>query len=166
MTQKTKIIIVVVGLGVAFATGRYTVPVKTVIQTKTIEVEKKDVKTDTKVDRKKHKDTTVIVVKTPDGAVTTTTKTVEDDNVGKDTKSDTNTKTQDQSDTSQTTVKENGHLNISFLAGINPFNPSINSTVNPLVYGGIVTRDIIGPVSCSIWGFSNGTIGVGIGLSF
>lgn len=152
MTTKNKILLALAALAAAFALGRYTAPVKIQEVTKTDEkqTEKKNIETD------KHKETTVVEEVKPDGTKVTTTKTVEDA-----TKHLQDDKSKDKSTESEKVVtKETSKLNISALAG------SKISTQPELIYGGSISRNLIGPVTTGLWGLSNGTAGVSIGLTF
>jgi len=75
MSTKNQIIILLVCTAAGLAIGRFTVPVKVITQVKTIEVEKKTEKTDTKIQKKVHRETITTQVKRPDGTVESTTKT-------------------------------------------------------------------------------------------
>lgn len=124
-----------------FYAGRYTAPTKVETKTVTVEVEK------TKVVEKK-----VIVEKTnPDGSKTTVTTV------------DTNTETQTDSTSNTTTVKENkkSTLNVYAMGGLDVTNPA-----NGFIVGAHVSKQLIGPISIGLFGFTNKTAGVSIGMSF
>ena len=92
----------------------------------------------------KHTDT--VVIKKPDGTVITTTK--EDST----TKEDTKVKDSITIDTRRSKI------NISALAGTGfPLSP---------VYGIAANKELIGPVTVGIWGLSNLTAGISLGLNF
>jgi hypothetical protein len=163
MTTKNWIITVVIVGATGVAIGRYTVPKKVTIQTQTVATDKVNTKTDDKTNVKKHKDEVIVTVKKPDGTVETTTKISEDTNTGKDIAATTSVDTTDKSDTKKETISQSGHLNLSFMVGANPFN----FTGSPgVIYGGHVTRDILGPINIGIWGLSNGSCGASVGLTF
>ena len=134
-----KYIIALVILIGAFALGRFTVPTKTV----TVEVEHKVEDT--------HNNTDTIIVEEvkPDGSKITRTEI----------KSKTDTKIVSDIKNS-TTVQKTSPLNISALAGIDVIHPT------GLIFGGHVSKQILGPVSIGIFGLSNGTAGLSVGLSF
>lgn len=161
-TKNWVIMVIIVGLtGVAI--GRYTVPKKVTIQTQTVTTDKVNTKMDDKTNVKTHKDETTTIVKKPDGTVETITKISEDTNTGKDVAIATNIDTTDKLNTKKETVSQSGHLNLSFLAGANPFN----FTSQPgIVYGASITTTLIGPVTSGLWGLSNGTCGASVGLNF
>lgn len=126
---------------IAFAWGRYSAPTKVETKTITVEVEK------TKVVEKK-----VIVEKVnPDGSKTTVTTV------------DTNTETQTDTNTNSTTVKENkkSTLNVYAMGGLDVTNPA-----NGFIVGAHVSKQLLGPVSIGLFGFTNKTAGVSVGFSF
>lgn len=131
----------------AFAGGRYLTPTK--IETKTVEVEHKE----TEAEREKHKDTTTVTTEKPDGTRVTETHTVEDTNARRSTDSTTDK----QSDTVKTYAGV--RTSITALAGL-------GSLSGPPIYGGAVSRSILGPVNAGAWALTNGTVGVSLGLEF
>jgi len=146
MTVKTKLLIVGVALLAAFAAGRYTVPEKVKIVTQTVEVEKKQENSDLK----EHTKTTI--VKKPDGSSVTTIETVADDKTNETDSSTIDTQTSKE-------ITRESQVTISALAGVNISSPA-------MVYGASVTKPILGPITIGLWGLSNATIGVSVGLSF
>ena len=153
MTTKVKIIIIVSVAIVSFAFGRFTTPTKTVIQTKTVEVEKKT--DDTQVNNNDHKITTI--TSRPDG---TTVTVIKDDDSTQTSQKDTDN-TASQSDTTKTVTKQSGITSISVLAGVNVTNPG-----NGMLYGAAVSHTILGPISIGIFGISSGIGGASVGVSF
>lgn len=145
--NKNKIIIAVVLGIIIFAFGRWSAPEKVRIETKIVEVEKKESETK----KKKHKKT--VVVKNPDGSETTTT--IEDETTERKKKSDRLS----ENDSIEQTTKSTSRLNISALVGKDPLSTN-------LLYGGHVSRDLIGPVSVGVFGLSNKTAGFSLGLTF
>jgi hypothetical protein len=139
----------------SFAVGRYTVPEKIKIETKVVEVEKKI--SDVDQNKNEHKKVVVVEVKQPNGTDTITTTTQDD--VKTDVKTDTKVTDDTTTDTTKTVTKSNANLNLSVMGGINILNPS------QLLIGGSVTKQIIGPFTLGIWGLSNATAGVSIGVN-
>jgi hypothetical protein len=131
-------------LVLTFAAGRWSAPDH--IVTKTVTVEKKT------EDDVKHEKTTTVEVKQPNGTDTTTTVTTDD----------TEDKERDDTSISQTkeTSKSSSKLTIAALAGVNVTSPGT------MIYGGSVSRGLIGPISIGVFGLSNGVGGASIGLSF
>jgi hypothetical protein len=152
--MKKYLIIGGVALGIAvlgFAFGRYSAPVKVVEKEKIkiVEVEKK------KVNEKK--DVTTVVVTKPDGTTTTTTR---DTSV---TDSSTDTSTVATSEKSKTTTYKKPNWVVAGLIGADVSNFSLKSKP---IYGGSVSRKVLGPISVGGWGMSNGTFGASISLEF
>lgn len=147
MSLNLKTDLVVLGLIAVFAAGRYTAQYPKV-QTKT-DIQ---VSTDTKVDQDKHKETTSVTEKRPDGTTTTTTKTTEETETKKHTDKESVTHI-DQTVTSSST------LNVSALVGL-------DLSRQAPVYGVSLNKQFIGPLTVGVYGLTNGTIGVSIGLNF
>ena len=141
MTRNQYIIVGVLIL-LAAAAGRYLTPEKIVTKTITVEVEKKQEKTNT----------VVVKVTKPDGTITETTNT--------NTESTTTTNTNTKTDTIIVQGKKSP-LNVSALAGINVTNPA-----GGIIFGGHVSKQILGPVNIGVFGLSNGTAGLSVGLQF
>jgi hypothetical protein len=156
MTTKVKVIIAAAVILAAYATGRYSAPTKVVTKVQTVEVEKKTDQTDTH--KNIHKTTVTHTVKKPDGTTDTTTTTVVDN---RDT---VKTNQTDQSTDTATSSKEVTHdsskVTLSLLGGVNVTSPSA------VVYGGSISKPLLGPVAVSVFGFTNGMVGAGVGLSF
>lgn len=164
MSTKHKIIISIVAIVLAYAFGYYEAPYKIKTEIKTVEVEKKT--DDDKIDDKKntHTVTTVIVDKKPDGEETTTTKT--DEVANDDTKTDDKETLTDNKTTDQTkeVTKSGSTLNISAMAGVN-----LAGGVAPgqqVMYGGQISRNLIGPVTIGAFYLTPGVVGGSIGISF
>lgn len=156
MQTKYKIIIAVAALLTAFASGRWLSPTKVVTEVKTVEVEKKS--TQTNVDENKHKKTETKEVVKPDGTKETTTTIVEDDS----NKTHTSEKNiaSSKTDTTKEVSRSTSRLTLSALGGVKlPGTPEV-------VYGGMIQRDVLGPVGIGVWGLNNGTVGATVGLSF
>lgn len=153
MTTKYKVILVILALVLSFASGRWLAPTKTVTVTHTVEVEKQVDKSDTRV--KEHK--TTVVVKQPNGASTTTV--TEDKSTGTDTV-DT-TQTASITDTSKTVTRSKPSISFSILGAENIHSISASPAI-----GGMVSKQILGPITATAFGLSNGVVGLGIGLTF
>src|SRR5579864_2857048 len=141
MDRKYKIGLVVVTVVVSFAVGRYTVPVKTVVETKVVEVEKKVVNTDTNTDQNKHKETTVTEMDKPDGTKVIVTKTDEVSDI--DTKINSVSTLDKKTDKSEakTSVKSGGGVSVSALAGLSA------KDIQSYVYGIHASKEVLGPIS-------------------
>lgn len=145
MNNKYKVITVTALLATSFAFGRYSAP--EVVKKEVTEVESK-----TK-DSNKHTETTTTETTKPDGTKTTTTTTTMD--------TEHHTAQVDQTHQIQSvTVAKGSALTVSALIGIPILPPGVP------IYGGQISRPLVGPVSLGLWGLSNGIVGVSIGLSF
>jgi hypothetical protein len=160
MTTRTKIILISVSLLSAFAVGRYTVPEKIRVETKTVEVEKKVDDTKTQTDRDKHKKTTVVETVKPDGEKTTTTVTEEDTTTKRST--DDKSAMTDNKATDQVTEKTYGTQKTTLSA-----LGAINLTGTPsIAYGASVYKPVLGPFGIGAMFLTNGTVGLSVGISF
>lgn len=128
---------------VGFCFGYYAMPQKTVIQRQIIEVEKKT--------QDVQKDTVRTETRKPDGTVEIRTER----HVDQHTQTDTNKQETER----QEIVKSSGVLSVSAMAGT-------TFSLTPPVYGAMVSRNLIGPITVGLWGISNGTGGVAVGLNF
>lgn len=162
MSLKSKIIGSIVIIGAAFAFGRYSAPEKIKIETKTVEVEKKQTDEHKDVAQKKHLKTITVVKVLPDGTKESKTTVVEDDaSRTKDALSQTDDVSK-STDTVKEITKSSSRLTLSALAGA-----KISFTETPtLVYGGAINRDLIGPINIGVFGLSNGIGGFSLGLTF
>ncbi len=159
MTRRTKIIIVVIALATSFAVGRYTVSEKVRIETKIVEVEKKTDNKKRDEVKKKNTKTTVTETDKPDGTKTITTETTD---TGVDTSTDTEVATDSTnkaSDTIKEVTKGESKVTLSALGGI-------DFTNGHYVFGASVTRPILGPLTLGIWGLTDMTAGISLGLQF
>lgn len=139
---------------VSFAAGRYSA-------TSTTKEIKHDelVKVDTELhkERDMHTTTRVRTIKEPSGVVTTesvveTTVSAHTDSIVQATDS--------VHDTSVTISKSNApKTNISALASVDfkEFKP---------IYGVSVSKEVLGPVTIGLFGFSSGMLGISVGVSF
>jgi hypothetical protein len=158
VNNKYKIIIVVVSLAIAFAVGRYSTPekIKTVTQTVTVH----DIQTDTNTDKKDNKKVVTVEDDKPTGEKVITTTTTDN--------SDTNTKIDQTDDTTTNTTstkevtKGSDKVTILGLAGTQFGKGSPLSTV----YGGSISKPVLGPITTGAWGLSNKTVGLSVGLTF
>lgn len=150
MSNKTKIIISIAALVLAYTSGRYMAPTKVITEVKTVEVEKKQSKTD--AEREKHKKT--VIIERPDGSKETTITENTDTSKKTDSSSDSRT------DSSSRKVVERGiGANISALGGIrlDGYTP---------VFGASISKPVLGPITIGIWGLSDKTLGASVGLQF
>lgn len=149
----------ILALASCFAAGRYTAPVKVVTETKVVEKEviKKELVTVT--DQIKHRETTITEKTNTDGSKEKTTKIVEDTTTDKKSDAKESDKTEKKETDTKEVTKESSKLNIAAMAGFDFGSPTP-------VYGAQVTRTLIGPFFMGVWGLSNKTAGMSLGLSF
>ena len=147
MTSKNLfILIVVIAIG-GFIAGRSTAPVK--IHEVTTEVVKQHEQQDS--DSKKH--ITIIETTQPDGSKRKVTE------VNQETKTDTTVQTDTNIKRESTTTFSAGSIHIQgLIGGYIPFSAPI--------YGLSVSKQFIGPLSIGIWGLSDKTVGVSVGITF
>lgn len=144
MTIKDKIILGLLALVVSFAAGRFTAT-KPNVTTQTVTNEDKDIKKDVNDEK-----VTTITEKSTGEKQTTivekkTTSVVTDDKIA----SKTDTKVVN----SQQTTSIVGMVGIDY-------------HTKERAYGLGVSHDFVGPVSLGVFGFTNGVIGVSIGVRF
>lgn len=161
MDLKYKIGIGVVVVGAAFAVGRFTSPVKTKIVTQIVKDENKTTKENE--DKNTHKQTITKEHVNSDGSKDITTTIVEDGNVKKDKNIQDDTKTVEKQETTVTKGSSGAGLTISALVGTNPF---VDRHIIVPVYGGLVSKQLLGPLSIGAFGFNSGLIGGSIGVTF
>lgn len=148
MLTRNQYIILAVLLVTSFAFGRYATPEKVKVETKTVTVE---------VEKKvevAHVITKIVEVKKPDGTSTTETTTVTDTNTNTSSTNNTNI------DSIKETIKSSSVLNISGLASIDALNPT------SITYGVSINKQLIGPITFGLFGFTDKKVGVSIGLNF
>lgn len=146
MSSSRQYLIGLIILILAFLAGRYS-QIDTKTETKT---ESTDIK---QIDKDSHTKTTIVSVKNPSGEEVTTTIITKD--------TDTEIKDNKQVDSltlTQTTSKKMD-TNISFLVGLKP------TTFQP-VYGISAGKPILGPITVGVWGLTDTTFGVSLGVQF
>ena len=141
---KNNVILIIVCIAIGAAVGYYIKPdrVETKIQTVEVVKEVKDTKTN---------EVKVEVIK-PDGTRTITTHT----NTETKTTKDSTSKTEEN----RLVENKKSTLHVSLLSGVD----SISSPT--LIYGGSISKNVLGPISVGGFGFTNGLFGVSIGLNF
>lgn len=147
--NKKQVFIIIGLIAVSFAAGRFLTPEKVKIEKQVVEVEKKE--QSKQIDEKK-----VIVEEVkPDGSKTTTTTV--------DTKTNINTTVSKDKTTDESKVVEvsKSKLNVSILAGLDIIKPE-----NGFVYGAHISKELLGPITFGLFGQTNKTFGVSIGLNF
>lgn len=161
ITTKQKVIISVVVLSAAYASGRWASPTKIVTKTQTVEVQIQKDKTQTDTNRDKHTKTVVQELRKPDGTVEKTTTVTQDDTTERKTNS-VSLETDSRKATSDKEVTySQAKVTISALGGL-----SFHGVVPQTVYGASISKPIFGPVTVGGFYLSNQTAGVSIGLTF
>lgn len=145
-TTNKIIVFTVISVG-AFALGRYSVPEKVRVETKVVEVEKKEIKKD------KKSETVIVKVTKPDGTVEEHTTIVSGETT--DINKNVNTVSNQNSEIVRGDIK----LSVSALVGTDL------STNNP-VYGASLTTPVLGPILLGAFGLTNKTFGLSVGLTF
>jgi hypothetical protein len=151
MKTRYKILITVVVVAASFAAGRHSKPEVIKVETKIVEVEKKVKDTE----KNKNKKTVIVKKELPGGHKETTTTITENTQSSSTTTVDKKT----DANSSSETRRGSSRLTISPLIGFNIQN-------GQPVWGASVSKDLFGPVNMGLWGLSNGTCGVSLGISF
>lgn len=160
MSTKEKVVLSVVVVVVAFASGRYLAPTKVVTKTETVEVVKQvDAKT-SEADRDKHKATTTTETVQPDGTKTITTTTTEDSVTHKQASDVSSSESTKATEAFKEVIRSSDKVTISALAAF-----SLND-LKP-IYGTSVYKPILGPFGLGVGaiGLTNTTVFVSLGLS-
>jgi hypothetical protein len=159
MELKTKLIIGGVTLLSAFAVGRYTVPEKVKIEIKTIEVEKVVYKERTDSSSKYKKRTVTTSTTKPTGETETKTETFWEKETEKKTDKEKDTDKKTNTDKTSETTRGDSKVTLSMLGGWDLLG-------NRPVYGGSITKPVLGPFTLGIWVLSSPSFGASIGLTF
>lgn len=152
MDLKTKLIVSCIALSMAFAVGRYTAPAGSVTKTVT-DTASSDQK---QIDRDTIKKIITTTTKKPDGEEQTTTETTISTNTHVN-----DTKSSETHQEQTVTIEKKPVLNVSLLAGVDVIRP-----LSGPVYGASVSKEFIGPITLGVWGLTNSTVGVSVGLNF
>lgn len=123
------------------ALAYYFMPTKVEIQTSSTQTQ------DTKIDQ----DTVIIETTDKDGNKTKTTKT----------KTTTNTQTKREDKAEEVKHIKSPEYHISAMAAMD-----VTNLTSPLVFGIHIQKQFIGPVSIGLFGFTNKTAGLSLGLQF
>lgn len=162
MTLQRTALLVVVLTGAAFAAGYYFAPEKIKVETKLVEVVKKETVIEKEIEKNKHTETTTVEITRPDGTKEKTTTTKEDTTTGTTVTSNTNKSSTTTLDETRETSKNGRRYNLSLLAGADVTNDPLKA---PIIYGGHISTNLIGPISIGVWGLTNKTFGASLGLA-
>jgi hypothetical protein len=159
LSLKNKVIIVICYTAACVAIGRYATPTKVKVETKTITVEKKSDDKNTETKKQNHKKTVTHTTIEPNGKKDIVSVTTDDN----DAYNTVDEKKDNSDNTTQNTASETtgpvDKVTISGLVGID------FKTGQP-IYGGSVSRPILGPITLGLFGLSNLSCGMSIGLQF
>lgn len=157
MTNTRLAILTGCGFLLGLAIGRFSLPAK--IVTKTVTVESDKSKSTDNLHQDDHSITTVTETKRPDGTITVVT--TKQNNIDTQHNSTTQSSSMKSSDTEKTVTYNTNIWSLNVLA---KSKASFNEIIP--VYGGQIEYRILGPIKISVMGFSDSTMGVGLGLQF
>jgi len=143
----------------AFLAGRYTAPTKTLITEKTQTSAQISAQSATLSDADTQTETTVTTIEKPTGEKETVTHITKDTEAASKRVAESVASSQTSTESTKTIENAAGKVTLSALAGY-----SIHDLGSP-VYGGSVSKQILGPISVGVWGLSTGVFGVSVGVS-
>lgn len=152
METKYKLIVCTVSLLVAFALGRYTVPVEVKIEKQivTVEVEKKV--NDLKTNERRVETEEVRLDGTKVRKIVTNTST----------DSHQTSSNEERAATIEKETRDSrARLTASLLGGL-----SVSDLTQPPVFGLHVSKPILGPITFGVWGLTSKVGGISVGLQF
>lgn len=160
--KNVSIVVVLTGV-VGFAFGRYSMPesVKETTDIKQTQEKKEDTKTD--VDKDKHYVKTTAETTHTDGTKTTTTTTTVDTSEQKKTDDNKSSDSTKDIHEEKEVIGHKDKINLGLMTGIDVTH---GLGVNTVLYGGYINRPLLGPITIGVWGLSNGTAGLSLGLVF
>lgn len=162
MENRTIVILSTLMLVTSFAIGRWSAPERVKIETHTVEVEKKTDSSQSASDRDRKRETTKTEVTRPDGTVEKTEKTVETTETHKETDRRDTSESARSNETSKEVTHASAKVTIAALAGV---RLSSLTTASPVLYGAQVYRPVLGPIGIGVWGFTDLSFGVSLGIS-
>lgn len=163
MSKRVKYLLAGLAVLVAFAGGRYSVPESAKESSKSSETEKKSAKETEDLNVKKKKTKTVTETTGPDGTKTKTETEVVESEKDSSKSNETKEVAKKTEESSKEVTRSGSRLTVSALAGS---KISFSSSTFEIDYGGMVTKEIIGPISIGAFGFKSGMAGVALGLTF
>lgn len=167
LSVKTIVISSVLLLGIGAAIGRFEGPAKVVTKTETKVVTQTVVKEVEKKSTQTNKNTVTTVTETtkPDGTKTKTTVITDKDSIKVVDNTKLDEKSNSSSDTKSSTVTtySKNDWNVSAMASVT--KPKL-SNLGTIAYGLEVDRRIIGPISAGVFGLTDQSYGVTLGISF
>lgn len=161
MNNRVKLILGVVALAVSFAFGRFLAPTKIVEKTVTQTTEDSHKEKDVNKDVKKNKKTKTVIVKNKDGSKTITKTTEENTDMKDKSKIIADSNKTTKTETEKETTFSKSDITISGLAAFD-----IKRLSPTPVYGGAISKKVLGPISVGGFGLMNGLGGLSLGVSF
>ncbi len=159
MTDQTKAFISIAAVLTAFAFGRYSVPLTEKTETRTAAMEQTQTDITATAARDRHTDTVITETRKPDGTVEKRTEIkAETQTVTERSRQETDVASQ-VSDIKTEKTRQASQVHLSALAGF-----SVHDLTAP-VYGGSVSKEVLGPISVGFWGLSSGVVGASVGVS-
>ncbi len=152
---------ILLGLLCSFAAGRWLAPEKVRIETKTVEIEKKDSASKTEQDRNRRKETTETKVTKPDGSVEETRKIIEETETSKKTDKRDTSESASSEETLKEVTRSSAKVTIAALMGV-----PLAGNAPPVLYGGSVSKPILGPITVGVFYLTSPAIGGMLGLTF
>lgn len=151
LNTKRELLVIVLGLIVAFSFGRYSVTFPPQIETKIEQVSH----TETEEHKNVHVVTHIVTAKTPEGVVTSETTIDRVITTDKDHSESASTRS-----ASVSTPQVHKKINISALVAMD-INNGLRHT-----YGISVSKEVVGPITVGVWALHTGMLGLSLGLNF
>lgn len=161
MSQLAKYAVIVsVCAGIFIPLGRWLSPEKVITKTVTVEVDNKSKDTQIDKDKDKHKKTTIVETTDSDGKKTKTTVVTEDTSENtKTNQQQTESSQKSEVDTKEVTSRTQ-KVTVAAMVGSNIGFPLVP------IYGGSVSKSLLGPIQIGVWGLTNATFGASLGIQF
>lgn len=153
MTTLTKVLAGIAAILLAVAFGYYFAPEKTKTITKEVVVEKKVVEKVKETNKRKTK----VVITRPDG--TKEEREIEEEITRDEDRTIDSRK--EKKVVIEEKTKSSSRLHIAALSSVN-----VRSGSFVPVYGAAVSKDVLGPINVGVFGLTDGTAGVSVGISF
>ncbi len=165
MKTRYKVLLGAAALATAATAGRYTVPTKVVETEKIVYQEKIVIKKvyvkDTS--KKVNKVTIRLVTIKPDGTRTIETKIFDKSEIEIVTKGESTTTDDITKETDKTKVAESSHDNTIVSLGV---KMDVTAPAQGYSYGLLLNKRLLGPITGGAFGFTDGTAGASLGLSW
>jgi hypothetical protein len=163
-------LILILGVVIGTAVGRYSLPDKVVVKTEVKEVVKKVVKT-VEVDKSienRNKEMVKKIIKNPDGTVITEIHWVDKTVIAKDETKNTTKEEERKTETksSKETINQKVRGSARLLAGYNFGGSSWIPGTKGFVFGAQIEKQIIGPFSLGVFFLTDKSLGLSAGINF